>query len=237
MNQNMTAKIKNTPITESLATDRLWILASLSLCLVTALLLTYITISRGRIDLVYLSEDKFDAPALLDKVATDQDAIRADRYVRGMIRRFVSHFWITPDMTADEAVEALRWTIAHTSKGGQRRGAAILQDLKSYEDKRYQKWSAFKPLLDDQSVTIKRSGVSGGRYHITVPGTYVSVTADGENYASAVLRLIIQDVGVSGLPRSEASGAINVTGLEIEAASVQLQNGSDAPTVINLFAD
>jgi hypothetical protein len=233
----MNFKTRNPPITESLATDRLWILASLGLSIATAIVLLYTTVNRGRIDVVYLSDDKFDAPTLLDKVATDRDVMRADRYVRGMIRRFVTNFWVTPDMTADEARDALRWTIAHTSKGGQLRGAAILQDFKNFEDKRRQKWSAFKPLIDDQSVTIKRSGITGDRYHITVPGTYVSVTADGEHYASAVLRLIMKDVGVSGVPRAEAADVINVTGLEIAAASVSLQNGSDAPTTISLFAD
>jgi hypothetical protein len=152
-----------------------------------------------------------------------------------MVRRFISNYFVSPEMTAEEAKDAIRWTIVHTGEKGRTRGKAIINDFDSYQRARMSKWASFKPLLDDNSVTIKRSSMSDDRYLVTVPGTYVSQTRDGENYASGVLRMIIVATGVSGIPDRDAGGIINATGLEVESSTVLLQTGSDAPTVIELF--
>lgn len=228
-------RIKVSNISVDLAIDRLWTLASLGVSIITALLLVYIAFNRGRVEVVYLSGDKFDAPVILDKVSTSQDSLKNDRYIKGMIRRFVANYWITPDMTSDETVEALRWSIVHTSNRGVLRGRTFLRDLSNFNSMRMTQWTAFKPLLDDDSVTIKQSGLSSSKYLITVPGTYVSATKDGENYSSAVLRMIIVASGVSGIPASDAGDMVNATGLTISEAVISIESGSDTPTIIELF--
>lgn len=229
------SKIQVSNISVDLAVDRLWTLASLGASVITALLLVYIAFNRGRVEIVYLSSDKFDAPVILDKVSSSQDSLKNDRYIKGMIRRFVSNYWITPDMASDEVVEALQWSIVHTSNRGVQRGRTFLRDLENFNNMRMTKWTAFKPLLDDDSVTIKKSGLSSNKYLITVPGTYVSVTNEGENYSSAVLRMIIVASGVSGIPDRDAGETINATGLTVSEAVVSIESGSDTPTIIELF--
>lgn len=222
-------------ITSDLAVDRLWIVGSLIMSALTAVLLVYMTLNRGRVELVFLSEDKFDAPMMLDKISASSDTVRNDRYVKGMIRRFVSNFWITPDMTDQETLEALRWSIIHTSVKGQSRGRALIRSLEDFNGSRLTTWTSFKPLMDENSVTIQSSGMSSGRYLVSVPGTYVTSTQVGQHYATAVLRMIIVASGVSGLPDKDAGDMVNATGLTVDAAVLTLQNASDVPTIIELF--
>jgi hypothetical protein len=222
-------------ITTDLTMDRVMILGSFFVTLCSIVLLVYITFNRGRIDVVYLSEDKFDSPQILDKISKTNDVLRADRYIKGMVRRFISNWWITPNMSKDEAKDALKWAVVHTLGGGHNRSKALLKDFENYEMARQAKWTAFKPLIDDDSVTIKQSAVKSDRYLVTVPGTFVSKTKDGESYLSGVLRLLILRTGVSGLPDSDAGDLVNATGLSIESATISLLNGSDSPTVIELF--
>ena len=232
MSNNYDHKLKN--ISAELTVDRLWIYGSFLVLLISSLFVVYITLIRGRIDLVYLSEDKFDAPMLLDKISTTSDPLKSDRYVKGMVRRFITNWWISPEASRDEVIESLRWGITHTKNGGVRRSKALLKDIDDFDKTRTFKWTSFRPLIDDTSVTIKRSA-RDSRFQVSVPGTYISVTQEGENYLSGLLRMIILADGVSGKPDPDAGDIVNATGLFIENASVVLQNGSDSPTIIELF--
>ena len=191
--------------------DRTIILAGAVATVASAILLVYMSFSKDRLELVYLEQDKIDVPTLLNKVRSESDAVRSDRWVRGFARRFLAYYFLSPDDSKEFAKKSVAWLHAHTGPAGKGRSESFWHDFEKYNEIRKKKLSSFFPVNDPTAVKIRQSSEDASLIFVELPGTYVTKTEQGESFFDARLKLVVQKTPISGIESD--LGEVNATGL------------------------
>jgi hypothetical protein len=211
--------ISDVQLTSSLNGDRLLILTSLVASLASAAILVYLAFGKDRLELVYLQQDKIDVPTLLDKVRTDDDSLKADRWVRGFTRRFIAYYFLNPDDSAQFSKKALAWLHAHSSEAGQLRSESLASDFSKFEGTRKVKHTAFFPVNDPAALKIRQSAENSDIIFVEVSGTFQTKNQEGESLFDATLKLVVKKVPISGI--ESGMGEINATGLVVQEGAIE----------------
>lgn len=197
----------------------------------------YIALSKGRLEIVYLNQDKIDAPVALPKIRSDASAVHIDRWVRGFVRRYIAHYFLHPDDTDVFAEKAVRWIHAHSGNKGQLRASSFARDIAGYNRLRREKYAMFFPVNDTIGIKIRKSSSSDDTYFIEIPGTYQSfVRETGEVFFDAKLKMVIKSTSIDGTPSS--LGMPNLTGLDVTDGTIEFVEDINRPgevTRVSIF--
>lgn len=211
--------LSDVQVSRQLAGDRLLIFISLLAAVSSALMTVYLALGKDRLEVVYLQQDKIDAPTLLTKVRLDDDSVRTDRWVRGFVRRFLGYYFLSADDSKDYASKALGWVHAHTGEAGKYRSESLASGFEKFDAMRRTKYTSFFPINDPSSLRIRQSSEDNSLIFVEIPGTFVTKTQEGESFFDSKLKLVITRVPVSGI--DSGLGEINVTGLSVLDGTIE----------------
>ncbi len=216
-------KIKEA-INDSSLHSKLKIERSISLAIVAAaifsgFLMLYASFGEERLELVYMEQNRFDAPTFLPKVRDSKDEIKAERWVRGFKNRFIKYYFIHKDDSDSFAKDALSWLHAHSSAKGQNRSESLIADFKQYTELRKSQFVSFFSVNDESTVKIRESKDDNTLIFVEVPGTYIVYESGAEAFQNAILKLVIRKVPITG--KDSGYGTINASGLIVEDGFIE----------------
>lgn len=214
----------------TLMTEKAIAYMSIACSLISAMLLVYVSYGTERLELVYLDKDRLDAPTFLSKVNTDDNPIKADRWTRGFVNRFIRYYFIHGDDSTTFAKSAYVWMHAHTGSAGRVRSESLHSDFAKYDESRRKKYTAFYPVNDVSSMKIRESKDDNRIIFVEQRGTYNIKVDDVEAFQDATLKLVIQKVPVSGA--DSGLGGVNATGLIVLDGTIEFVEDPTRPSEV-----
>lgn len=178
----------------------------------------FYTFNKGRMDLVYVPDAKLDSPVLLEKVDVNKDPVRTDRYLRGIVRRFIGYYFLSPDNDPVFIRKAIGWLHANVHPRNRERFESFYRDFNEYVGSLKTVNERFYPINDFSSLRIRQSKERADVFFVEQPGTYRVENPSGTFQVTGQLKMtILIDLSVlSSVPT--ALGEHNITGALVDDA-------------------